>query len=72
MKLSELVVGKTYKCTLSGKKMIVTMTKKPITNDKGEESMEEVHAGKYTVMNGEAPQFCYDELCDGQLEEINE
>lgn len=72
MKLSELEVGKTYKCTLSGKDMLVTKIKKPELNAKGEETMKEVTAGKYVTMNGETPVFNYDELYDGQLKEIND
>ena len=66
MKLEELVKGKIYKCRLSGKTMLVVKTKKPV---KDEEDVE-VTAGKFVIEQNGIQSFMYDEISDGQLEEI--
>lgn len=64
MKVTELEVGKAYQCILSGKKMLVVEAPKDDTDTK-------VLGGKYAINldNGQMA-FQIDEVCDGQLKEL--
>lgn len=67
MKLSELEEGKVYKCKLSDNEMLVVSTKKDMGDEKDD---REVLAGKYVIEQQGIKSFAFDELYDGQLEEL--
>jgi len=80
MKLEYVNVGTIYKCKLSGKQMLISLTQKSIQTPTGKNdkngnpaytmSTEDVKAGKYSEIVNGVLTFKHDEVYDGQLEEI--
>lgn len=75
MKTEALKEGEIYKCKLSKENMLIIKSTKTITKGEGEDATQEqieIKAGKYVIHREDGViQFAYDELYDGQLEEIN-
>lgn len=70
MQLDELKEGEIYKCRLSDNEMLVVSTKKVVNEGTEAEATETIKAGKYTVEQNGITNFVYDELYNGQLEEL--
>lgn len=82
MKLENVKVGTIYKCKLSGLKMLISLTQKSVQtlngendengNPKYDTSTDDVKAGKYVEEVGGILTFKYDEIYEGQMEEIKQ
>lgn len=72
MKVSELEIGKIYKCKLSQQEILVVKTTRTIKEAEGKKPAvtEELIAGKSCVMIDGKPNYLHTELHDGQLEVI--
>ncbi len=73
MKLELLEEGNIYKCKLSGREMLVLESTKTLPSEKdgGKDEVSKVKVGKFSVEKPDGSiTFVYDELYDGQLEEI--
>lgn len=70
MKVSELEVGKKYKCVLSDQEMLIAKTEKVEPVEDGDDIVKEYIVGKLCVMQEGVPRFLYNELHDGQMVEI--
>ena len=81
MNLEQVEIVKIYLCSLSGKKMLITQTQKSVQTPNGandengnptfDMTTTEVKAGKYAEELNGVLTFKFDEVFDGQLEEIN-
>lgn len=81
LKLEELEEGTIYKCILSEHEMLVVKTRKQngqeSTGKKDDDDKDimiptfvDVYAGKFIQEQNEVKQFAFNELHDGQLEEL--
>ena len=73
MKLEDLQSGKLYKCSLSGLKTLVIKKTEKVKHEKTKKETEvEVVSGKFAMnLEDGTCNYFYNELFDGQLEELN-
>ncbi len=74
MKITDLEIGKIYKCKLSQQEILVVKTTRTTKEAKGKQAAEteELTAGKSCVIIDGKPHYLHTELHDGQLETILE